>query len=153
VTRRYSKENYVSTFIGFVPANRPRLVILVMVDEPREQVYGGVVAGPAFKDVGAWALNNLHINPQIRLANIENELPKMIKKSSKAESMPKERTVNKELLPDFTGLSMREVLREITRLGLTIEVEGTGLAFKQDPTPGSSIKKISSIKVSFRPPV
>lgn len=153
VTRRYSKENYVSTFIGFAPANSPKLVILIMVDEPREQVYGGVVAGPAFKDVGAWALNNLQINPQIRLANIENELPKIIKKSSKSESMPKERIVDKEILPDFTGRSMREVLREITQLGLKIEVEGTGLAFKQNPAPGSSLKKISSIKVSFRPPV
>jgi cell division protein FtsI (penicillin-binding protein 3) len=46
---RYSDTRYVASFIGIVPASRPRLVILVSVDEPRGAIWGGVVAAPAFK--------------------------------------------------------------------------------------------------------
>jgi hypothetical protein len=47
---------------------------------------------------------------------------------------------------------MREVLRGGRALGLDVVLEGTGLAVKQSPRPGSSLEKIKSIKVSFRPP-
>ena len=63
-TKQYSKKKYVATFVGFVPAQNPRLVILVMVDEPKGHIYGGLVAAPVFKDVGAWALNHLRVNPE-----------------------------------------------------------------------------------------
>ena len=44
----YSGTQYVASFVGFVPASTPRLVILVSVDEPRGAIWGGVVAAPAF---------------------------------------------------------------------------------------------------------
>ena len=43
---RYSTSRYVASFVGLVPATKPRLVIMVMVDEPRGNIYGGVVAAP-----------------------------------------------------------------------------------------------------------
>ena len=66
-TKRYSWSKYVATFVGFVPADDPRLVILVAIDEPKGIHYGGLVAGPVFRDVGKWALNYFRVNPQIRL--------------------------------------------------------------------------------------
>jgi len=68
VTKRYSKEKYVSSFVGFVPADNPRLAIIVVVYEPKGQIYGGVVAAPVFKDIVDQALSYLDIprddNPQ-----------------------------------------------------------------------------------------
>ena len=45
----YSTSRYVASFVGIVPASRPRLVILVSVDEPQGAIWGGVVAAPAFR--------------------------------------------------------------------------------------------------------
>ena len=52
----YSAKKRVSSFVGFVPADNPRLVSLVLVDEPEGNVYGGVVAAPAFRNIAQGAL-------------------------------------------------------------------------------------------------
>jgi len=48
---RYSATKRTASFIGFLPLNDPKLLILVVIDEPRGQVYGGVVAAPAFNQI------------------------------------------------------------------------------------------------------
>ena len=60
----YSKTNFVASFIGYAPARKPRLLVAVMVDEPRGQIYGGVVAAPAFEKIMQFALPYLRIPPQ-----------------------------------------------------------------------------------------
>jgi cell division protein FtsI/penicillin-binding protein 2 len=55
----YSNSRYVASFIGIVPASRPRLVILVSVDEPRGAIWGGVVAAPAFSQIARFDLQYL----------------------------------------------------------------------------------------------
>ncbi|HKY25303.1 MAG TPA: penicillin-binding protein 2 [Gaiella sp.] len=54
---------YVASFVGLVPARNPRLAILVMVDEPRGQIWGGVVAAPIFRDIARFALQYLEVPP------------------------------------------------------------------------------------------
>ena len=54
---------YVASFVGLVPARKPRLAILVMVDEPRGQIWGGVVAAPLFRDIARFALQYLEVPP------------------------------------------------------------------------------------------
>lgn len=49
--RRYSKEKYIASFVGFAPAEEPRISAIVVVNEPRGQYYGGLVAAPAFKNI------------------------------------------------------------------------------------------------------
>jgi cell division protein FtsI (penicillin-binding protein 3) len=60
----YSKTNFVASFIGYAPARDPRLLVAVMVDEPRGEIYGGVVAAPAFEKIMQFALPYLRIPPQ-----------------------------------------------------------------------------------------
>jgi cell division protein FtsI/penicillin-binding protein 2 len=60
----YSDYLYVGSFVGFVPAKAPRLVILVTVDEPRGAIYGGVVAAPAFAEIAKFALQYLEVAPR-----------------------------------------------------------------------------------------
>jgi cell division protein FtsI (penicillin-binding protein 3) len=59
----YSTSNYVASFVGFVPATRPRLVISVAVDEPRGAIWGGVVAAPAFHEIARFCLQYLEVPP------------------------------------------------------------------------------------------
>ncbi len=60
----YARGKYVSTFIGFVPADHPEAVILVIVDEPQKKYYGGTVAAPAFKRIALETLGYLNVAPQ-----------------------------------------------------------------------------------------
>lgn len=60
----YARGKYVSTFIGFVPADHPEAVILVIVDEPQKRYYGGTVAAPAFKRIALETLGYLNVAPQ-----------------------------------------------------------------------------------------
>jgi cell division protein FtsI/penicillin-binding protein 2 len=60
----YSKTKFVSSFVGFAPARRPKLLVAVMVDEPQGDIYGGTVAAPAFRRITEFALNYLKIGPE-----------------------------------------------------------------------------------------
>jgi cell division protein FtsI/penicillin-binding protein 2 len=59
----YSKSDYVASFIGMVPADHPRLVVLVAVDSPRTSIYGGDIAAPAVQKIMRFALQQLEIAP------------------------------------------------------------------------------------------
>jgi cell division protein FtsI/penicillin-binding protein 2 len=59
----YATGRYVASFVGIVPASRPRLVVLVTVDEPRGAIWGGVVAAPAFQQIARFDLQYLEVPP------------------------------------------------------------------------------------------
>jgi cell division protein FtsI/penicillin-binding protein 2 len=59
----YENNLYIATFVGFVPANNPRLVTLVVVNKPQSGIYGGDVAAPAFEQITEFALGYLAIPP------------------------------------------------------------------------------------------
>ncbi|HZT53542.1 MAG TPA: penicillin-binding protein 2 [Gaiellaceae bacterium] len=63
----YIPGEYVATFVGMVPASRPRLVVLVSVDQPHGQIYGGLVAAPAFERIASFDLQYLEVPPDLRL--------------------------------------------------------------------------------------
>jgi cell division protein FtsI (penicillin-binding protein 3) len=63
-TGGYSKTKFVSSFVGFAPARRPKLLVAVMVDEPQGDIYGGTVAAPAFREITSFALQYLRIAPR-----------------------------------------------------------------------------------------
>nr|HPN83861.1 penicillin-binding protein 2 [Victivallales bacterium] len=60
----YSNSQYHSSFIGFVPADDPAFVMIVTVDEPKENHYGGVVAAPTFRFISEKVLQILNVPPQ-----------------------------------------------------------------------------------------
>ena len=62
----YSKSRYVASFVGFAPSRAPRLVVLVVVDEPRGAILGGAVAAPPFAEIMRFALRHFEIPPSAR---------------------------------------------------------------------------------------
>jgi cell division protein FtsI/penicillin-binding protein 2 len=60
----YSETKFVASFIGFAPADDPRLLVAVIVDQPQGDIYGGAVAAPAFGEIAAFALPYLGVPPQ-----------------------------------------------------------------------------------------
>ena len=60
----YSHTTHMASFVGFTPADDPKLAILVVIDEPKGKYYGGTVAAPVFRRIAREALNYLNIPPQ-----------------------------------------------------------------------------------------
>ena len=163
-TKRYSTERYVATFMGFVPADNPRLVIVVVIDEPKGMPYGGLVAAPVFREVGLWSLNYLRVNPRPNSrtfvekgvqAWVTNEVTPTKETSNGPTSAAVKRislNIQDGFLPDFTGLGMREVIKKAETLGVEVLLKGTGLAVKQHPQPGRPLNRVHRVEVNFRPP-
>jgi len=62
-TGRYSHRKVVASFVGTVPADAPRLVILVVIDEPETLRWGGSIAAPAFREIAREAMHYLQVPP------------------------------------------------------------------------------------------
>jgi cell division protein FtsI (penicillin-binding protein 3) len=63
----YAEGKYIASFIGFTPAEKPAIAILVIIDEPQGKYYGGIVAAPAFKKIAHETLNYMNIPPKSQL--------------------------------------------------------------------------------------
>jgi cell division protein FtsI (penicillin-binding protein 3) len=61
---QYSSERHVASFIGFAPAENPQVAVLVVIDEPKGQIYGGAIAAPVFRKIAQTTLNYLNIPPR-----------------------------------------------------------------------------------------
>jgi cell division protein FtsI (penicillin-binding protein 3) len=81
-TKHYSANKYTSVFTGFVPADRPRLAITVVIHEPHGAIYGGIVAAPAFRNIAAKALPYLGVLPAAGEGSKPGQLPKGLKTAS-----------------------------------------------------------------------
>jgi cell division protein FtsI/penicillin-binding protein 2 len=71
----YAPGKYVSSFIGFFPADNPELCISVVMDEPKEGYYGGKVCGPVFRDIAERCASYLNIPPD---PNLTTNLPPLV---------------------------------------------------------------------------
>ncbi|MBW2036413.1 MAG: penicillin-binding protein 2 [Deltaproteobacteria bacterium] len=63
----YAKDRHTASFIGFVPAGKPEVVVVVVIDEPEKDRYGGVVAAPVFRQIARETLQYLKIPPELRV--------------------------------------------------------------------------------------
>jgi len=134
----YSAKKRVASFVGFVPANDPRLVALVLIDEPEANVYGGVVAAPVFRNVAQGALRRLAVAPQksepIPAAS-QRQVEVPVRRVSKPVNDDATTTADDQV-PDFVGLSMREALEKAQSMKIKIKLQGNGYVVRQAPAAG-----------------
>jgi cell division protein FtsI (penicillin-binding protein 3) len=173
-TGRYTDTHYIASFIGFVPAERPRLAIAIAIDEPMAGTYaGGSVAAPVFRRVAEMSLRYLGVPPSgvdpQPLADVAalakgsdpaEEAYKVVSEARGAPSveagaakragrLPKAGEVE---VPDLAGYPAREALKLATSLGLLPTIEGSGRVMRQEPAAGSVVVKGATIKLVFEPP-
>lgn len=153
--RGYSATKRTASFVGFVPLEKPRLTIMVVVDEPTTSSYGGVVAAPAFSAIAQQTLCYLNVPPD---KNFKKK-PAPGKEEPKQEAPPEEESaeggtvegVEAGAMPNFRGMSMRQVLRVMEERGLNVKLQGSGRAVEQNPPPGSRITTEDQVWVRFVP--
>ncbi|HEY6200012.1 MAG TPA: penicillin-binding protein, partial [Candidatus Binatia bacterium] len=145
----YTKKR-VASFAGFVPAEDPRLVMAVILDEPETSVYGGTVAAPAFRNIAAATLQRLAVAPDKAapaapaplLHEAALKLPPKTERPARSDSDAD--------VPDFIGLSLREAVEKARSLSIKVEMRGNGYVVKQSPLPGSSWNKNETLTLSLQ---
>ena len=147
INGRYSPYQQNVSFVGFVPSRNPVLTVLVMVDSPRVGGdTGGAIAAPIFKRIADASLRHLGVTPTINPAP-----PVIVARNQETPVTPTAATGTPNVvamaanmtdtgLPDLRGMSAREALRELARLGLTARMEGTGVVVDQTPVAGSPLE-------------
>lgn len=138
-TGRYHPRARMSSFIGFVPADDPRLVILVVIDSPRRATYGGVVAAPAFRQIAEVGLQRRGVRPEAE-PEPPAEPPGLVQRvAAQLADLPEidDQLAETGAFPTFIGLSMRDALIRARQHGLTPHIEGSGYVVAQSPPPGS----------------
>lgn len=137
----YSAHGRIASFVGIVPADQPRFVILVAIDEPKTGVYGGEIAAPVFQAIALQALARVGIDNAT--ANIEwakATTPSNNEKSPDGRSairsnatLASQSTVAEgdDAGPNFVGLSLRSALRMAQQNGLSITALGHGYVTRQ----------------------
>ncbi|MBI3753343.1 MAG: penicillin-binding protein [Deltaproteobacteria bacterium] len=147
----YASNKYVSSFIGFVPADNPELAILVVVDEPSGEFYGGAIAAPVFKEVAVQSLTYLGIFPKGSKDNKSYRTYKTyIDVAKQAHDVLDDGGEDLSRMPDLRGKTVRSVLRLTREIPLEIKIQGSGKAIYQKPSPGERITQGASAEVVFR---
>jgi cell division protein FtsI (penicillin-binding protein 3) len=147
----YAAKKRVASFIGFVPANDPRLVALVLIDEPEMNVYGGVVAAPVFRNIAQAALRHLAVAPQqgavvpVPPSQPEALLRRPVKPNNSAGMDP-----GGDATPDFVGLSLREALEKAQTLKVKLRLQGNGYVVKQSPQAGGHWNEESVVVLNLQ---
>lgn len=159
---------YNASFMGFAPANQPRVVAVVTLFRTRgTSGYGGQIAAPVFEKVVGAALRVLQVRKD--LPEVEDQLAKNERQKSEelaARPTPTTEPVktilpvrferNQQIVdlkgmptPDFRGKSVREVMRLATQAGVPVELDGSGLAQTQAPAPGQWLTDGAKVVIRF----
>ena len=130
----------IASFIGFVPADRPRLVILVVVDEPEIAASGGKIAAPIFQVIARQGLEQLGIK------QTDDG-----RRRSAADGRLAEEVAHRQFIssnhagyptptpsahgPNFLGMSLREAMVSAAHWGCRVKIQGSGYVVGQEPLP------------------
>lgn len=140
-TGRYSARARMSSFIGFLPADAPRFVILVVIDSPRTATYGGIVAAPVFRRIAEYGVDRLGLRLAPATPAPENEAAKL--------QLVNWADAAQRGMPSFIGLSMRQALVQASRAGWKVEARGSGFVVAQDPPPGAQTARDRRLELQF----
>jgi cell division protein FtsI (penicillin-binding protein 3) len=159
VDNSYSNRKHNSSFIGFFPAQNPKIICMVLVNAPKIGKYGGLVAAPIFQQVAKRIIEtDLSIVPEKRkIERKENIVDQFIAEmktapvsngknylnvSNKNKNGISKRNFFREArttMPNIVNSSMRDAVAQLNELGLEYKISGTGKVIEQSIEPGSSI--------------
>lgn len=133
----------IGSFVGFVPADAPRVVILVLIDEPGTSSYGGVVAAPVFSAIANGLLKALGVQPAAPEVQVVAAPP--------PAPAPAPVEVPVDGTPSYLGLSLREAYTRARTDGWDVQISGTGYVATQEPAVGAVMPAPRRLLLTLRP--
>lgn len=139
----YEQGRYVASFVGFAPANDPKIALLVVIDEPQGLYYGGQIAAPVFGRVMKDVLQYLQLSPQqTRLGTLSNN----------ANTLPQVEPKIELSVPNFINLTVFDAEKLAVQTGLSLNRDGQGgQVVDQLPKPGSKVFSGTQVLIYTEP--
>jgi cell division protein FtsI (penicillin-binding protein 3) len=147
----YQAGHHIPNFAGFAPADHPRLVAVVVLEEPQGKYYAADVAAPLFARIVSQGLGILRVAPreqQIPATVLAEAAPRsearryapgVVPAASRPGNAPRFEE-SAAATPNAVGLSARQALAVFARLGVLARLQGSGFVVAQDPSPGTPIR-------------
>ena len=129
----YSNTNYTASFVGFYPAQAPKVAMIVMMDRPINTIYGGTAAAPVFKRI---------VQKTMTMMQLDATTKTRIAASAMADTV---------VVPDIRGLDAAAATRVVRRLGLRVAPtsQESGTVTAQNPNHGSRVARGHTITVEL----
>jgi cell division protein FtsI (penicillin-binding protein 3) len=149
-TGLYYSDRHVAIFCGFVPVEKPRLSILVLVDSPRVALdTGGAVAAPVFSEIAEASLNYLRVPPNRPGTLYVKDDMHGAKPHADAKKTVAEAAVPCSAMPDLRGMSKLQVVHALSSLQLELAFKGSGYAVEQSLESGRPVTAGAQCTIVF----
>lgn len=159
--RGYDASRWVSSFVGFAPADHPAIVVTVVIDEPQIAHSGGTVAAPLFRRVAEQTLRYLGRlpvqssavlpTPQRAVAVRDRDTTMDTGPEGAITREPRARESAQGSVPAVSGMGAREAVRAIMHAGLEPVLRGTGTVVRQQPAAGSALPADGRVYLDLQP--
>lgn len=166
VARGYSDKR-IASFVGVVPVENPRLVILAVIDEPKTDVYGGIVAAPVFREVASEALLYLGAQPSHPQPGVASAAPgasnssKSLttrgelegeggsKETARVDAVTEQLGDGNVIVPDLSGEVARTAVSRLLAAALEPRLSGMGRVVSQSPPAGTQVSRGARVSLEL----
>lgn len=151
-TGTYSDTDFIASFAAYAPADDPKIALLILIDTPQgESHQGGTLAGPVAKAILEEALEYYGIPVSSETPSQVSEIPETAFQRPAPKEVIPERTPmpGETVVPDLTGLTMRQAGEKLGKAELHFHFSGTGLVQWQSPEPGKVVNTGTVVNVYF----
>ncbi len=165
LTKRYSKAPGVLSFVGFTPADDPRITMLVLLDEPKSERWGSEAAAPIFSAIGREILRSMDVPPkdappvqvvsspaQAPSPRAERSTPGVARATGVALAPLDDEGPGAQRMPNLVGRSLREALATLAFFDVPVEVKGRGVVVAQWPASGDELQTGTVCRLELAPP-
>jgi cell division protein FtsI (penicillin-binding protein 3) len=143
----YLPDKVIASFGGYVPADRPRLAILVVVNEPKGEQYGGVIAAPVFREIAEASLRYLGVAPSIPGRRLRVSEPVL---AAISQGFSKGRRGGPAQTPNLIGADARAAIAMATAAGWEVRTSGSGVVVRQNPAPGVVLERRGVLELTLQ---
>jgi cell division protein FtsI (penicillin-binding protein 3) len=140
-TGTYSESNFVASYLGIFPTEQPRVIVYVVIHNPKGRTYyGSQIAAPVFRGVAEDLITQLGIR---REGDTVVQQPGSVR-----VKLPPPVSLG-EAMPDLRGTPKRLLLPLLAVRGLQVQIEGEGYVVEQDPPPGALLQPGARIRLKL----
>ena len=134
----YSDTDFISSCIGIFPTEEPEIILYVVIEKAKDEVYGGRIAAPVIQKAANTIIDHLGMS-RGGAASLEHNGMISVPRSARVEVG--------ETVPDFTGLNKRELSPLLDKKNLNININGSGWVTSQNPEPGTPVTENMTIEL------
>lgn len=152
-TGGYSTTDFIASFTAFAPAENPKIAVLVIIDTPKSEEghQGGTLGGPPAKAIieGALQYYGLPVAKDTQSTVTISPGDSPVRPSPKAVTAERSPVGGEVIIPDLTGMTMRQAGGLLSKSELHFNFSGSGLVTQQSPESGKVVTKGTTISVKF----